>query len=389
MVTHPESVLPEMTPKPTGSTVHDPADYFNRIAPLYADQINHEQRQSRRRGLELLDPRAGEQILEVGCGTGEDLITLCKTNAKVIGADAAPAMTELSQANLEEHQVAAQLITARAPKQLKIDAGSLDAVWTAFTLEFLSVAEMGETLRRIHRAMRAGGRLAMVSLALTWPDFGSVDTSATQWKDCFLDADHDPLLWKLFLEDFGFDVLRSEQTRLWGETVDIILASPHSEIRTIDVAGSIAGLGSPNAAERIRCRQRLCSLGHLAAGPLEESLQSDDEQWRAEAAKCLHWIGAPQSAPALARLLSDSSEKVRWIAGEALIKIADTKNIVSLLIRPETNPHLFYESASRVIRELRRRGRTDLAPLVDAFEADHPEVAVPVVAQRLHDQLPE
>jgi trans-aconitate 2-methyltransferase len=55
------------------------------------------------RGLvELLAPRAGERILDVGCGTGQLAAEIARAGAQVVGVDSSEAMIEQARANFPD-----------------------------------------------------------------------------------------------------------------------------------------------------------------------------------------------------------------------------------------------------------------------------------------------
>ena len=63
-------------------------------------QSSHSFVWERGRGLvELLGPRPGERILDVGCGTGQLTAEIAKAGAEVMGVDNSPAMVAQARAN--------------------------------------------------------------------------------------------------------------------------------------------------------------------------------------------------------------------------------------------------------------------------------------------------
>ena len=99
--------------------------------------------------VDLRAPRAGERILDVGCGDGALTQTIARAGASVVGVDPAP-----------EFVAAA---TARGLDARRIDAQALpfehefDAVFTNAVLHW--IPDLDGTLRGVHRALRSGGRL--------------------------------------------------------------------------------------------------------------------------------------------------------------------------------------------------------------------------------------
>jgi SAM-dependent methyltransferase len=98
--------------------------------------------------LDLLAPRAGERILDVGCGDGALTQRIAEAGAMVVGADPAPDF------------VAAAI--ARGIDARRLDAQALpferefDAVFTNAVLHW--IPDLDAALRGIHRALKSGGR---------------------------------------------------------------------------------------------------------------------------------------------------------------------------------------------------------------------------------------
>jgi trans-aconitate methyltransferase len=98
--------------------------------------------------VELLAPRPGEAILDLGCGDGALTEKLVATGAVVTGADASPAM------------VAAALARGLTVEQVSADAlrfdGEFDAVFSNAALHWMPDAEA--VIAGVRRALRPGGR---------------------------------------------------------------------------------------------------------------------------------------------------------------------------------------------------------------------------------------
>ncbi len=99
--------------------------------------------------LELLDPRPGERILDLGCGDGRLTLAIRERGAAVVGVDAAPAMVKAARARgLEAHHLDARNLAWRA---------AFDAVFTNAVLHWIRDG-MDEVLAGVLRALRPGGR---------------------------------------------------------------------------------------------------------------------------------------------------------------------------------------------------------------------------------------
>jgi len=103
--------------------------------------------------IELLDPKAGERILDVGCGTGHLTAQIAKRGVEVIGLDASPSMIALARQNFP---------------RLRFELGDVrrigfdrpfDAVFSNAALHWVRDADAA--IASISSALRSGGRLVL------------------------------------------------------------------------------------------------------------------------------------------------------------------------------------------------------------------------------------
>lgn len=103
--------------------------------------------------VDLLAPRPGERILDLGAGTGELTRAIAARGAQVVGLDASEAMVTAARAahpGLTFEVGDAQALAYEA---------EFDAVFSNAALHWMPRAEA--VARGIHRALRPGGRLAL------------------------------------------------------------------------------------------------------------------------------------------------------------------------------------------------------------------------------------
>ena len=100
--------------------------------------------------LRLLEPQSGEQILDLGCGTGELTAQIAQRGAEVIGVDASASMIEKALESLPHLQQAdAREWVADQP---------FDAVFSNATLHWISETEQPKVLSNVFAALKPGGR---------------------------------------------------------------------------------------------------------------------------------------------------------------------------------------------------------------------------------------
>ncbi|HVU29800.1 MAG TPA: methyltransferase domain-containing protein [Sphingomicrobium sp.] len=100
--------------------------------------------------LDLLDPRAGERILDIGCGEGTLTKRIAERGSAVLGIDSSPEMVAAARAN----GVDAILLAAEDMQFIS----EFDAAFSNATLHW--VLEKEQAARAIFRALKSGGRFA-------------------------------------------------------------------------------------------------------------------------------------------------------------------------------------------------------------------------------------
>jgi ubiquinone/menaquinone biosynthesis C-methylase UbiE len=137
------------------------------MSPTVWDQVSgHYDRQlwlergAVRRAVELLAPRDGERILDVGTGTGEVLRQLARHPGRLqaIGVDQSAEML----ARVPELPVGWSVGVADA-RRLPFADGAFDAVTAAYLLQVLPVPDVSGAVGELLRVLRPGGRLVTVT----------------------------------------------------------------------------------------------------------------------------------------------------------------------------------------------------------------------------------
>jgi trans-aconitate methyltransferase len=115
--------------------------------------------------IELLQPEAGERILDLGCGTGQLTAQLAAAGANVLGVDLSEEM--IAAARRQHPQLRFEIADARA---LPFD-GEFDSVFSNAALHWVEEAESAAA--GIARALKPGGRFVA--------EFGGRGNVKTLW----------------------------------------------------------------------------------------------------------------------------------------------------------------------------------------------------------------
>jgi ubiquinone/menaquinone biosynthesis C-methylase UbiE len=136
------------------------------IAKVYESWSHSPQGRTIEKSLEqllvtLLDPKPGERVLDIGCGTGNHLLILSKLGLDVSGLDASPYMLNKARERLG-HRSCLRMGIA---EDLPFDDNEFDLAVLINTLEFLD-----DPIRALSEAGRVANRKVFVGVinSLSW-----------------------------------------------------------------------------------------------------------------------------------------------------------------------------------------------------------------------------
>lgn len=154
-----------MSGSPNDAPNAQQADYWNGAAgPTWAELQEPLDRQLAPLGktaMAALKPRAGEHILDIGCGAGDtslDLALAVAPGGQVTGVDISNTLLKVARRRGEG---VAEVNFVEADAQTwPFTTGSFDAVFSRFGVMFF--ADPAAAFRNIFRALKPGGRMAFV-----------------------------------------------------------------------------------------------------------------------------------------------------------------------------------------------------------------------------------
>ena len=211
----------------TRSTGRPPAAPYDRIGVAYdliADPAEH---QARDRGLDLLNARSGECVLEIGAGTGRALVRLAQAvgrSGEVCGLDSSGGMLRLARQRVSSVPGHVNLQQGDG-RSLPYLAASFDATFMSFTLELFDPPDIELVLSEVKRVARPPrGRLAVVCLS-AMPEPGIV-AQAYEWLHRRFPhlIDCRPIDVLRHLKRAGYRPTLIETMTLWGLPVTAVLA---------------------------------------------------------------------------------------------------------------------------------------------------------------------
>jgi demethylmenaquinone methyltransferase/2-methoxy-6-polyprenyl-1,4-benzoquinol methylase len=143
--------------------------FYDRISGAYDFIADANERAARLTGVEALDLRPGERVVEIGFGTGNEVLDLARLvgpGGRVGGIDISPGMLAVAQRKIARTNPTTPIdLRVGDARKLPFDDGSFDAAYSSFTLELFAEEDLPVVLAEVRRVLRPGGRLVAVSMA--------------------------------------------------------------------------------------------------------------------------------------------------------------------------------------------------------------------------------
>jgi ubiquinone/menaquinone biosynthesis C-methylase UbiE len=202
--------------------------YYSRLGSSYDLLSGGAEDRLREEALRRLNVRPGEKALEIGIGTGGDLLRLADgagPSGMAAGIDLADGMIAAARKRLDRSRCLGRSLLACADGAcLPFRPGLFDAVFLSFTLELFDTPEIPAVLAGCRSVLRPGGRLGIVSMALVeHPNtlsrlYETAHRAFPVWIDCrAIDS-------RRAAEAAGFTVSDAVRRSMFSLPVDIVIA---------------------------------------------------------------------------------------------------------------------------------------------------------------------
>jgi demethylmenaquinone methyltransferase/2-methoxy-6-polyprenyl-1,4-benzoquinol methylase len=200
--------------------------YYSRLSSIY-DFLAASEKKFINRGLALLNPSAGESILEIGFGTGyaQLIIGLAVQGGLSAGLDLSEGMSRIAQNIVVKAGFTDRVSLVRSNTlPMPFREGVFDGVFSSFTLELFDSPQIPLVLKESRRVLKPGGRLVLVSLSkdqpLPWMGrmYESLHTRYPRLLDCR------PIPVRSLISDAGYKIVQTQESSMWGLPVSVLLA---------------------------------------------------------------------------------------------------------------------------------------------------------------------
>jgi len=143
--------------------------FYNKIAGVYDLLAEHSEQPMREAALEMLAPAPGEQLLEIGFGTGHVLARLAQAagpTGRVFGIDISENMLAQTRELLTQENLTERVTLACGDAEdLPYSGASLDGIFMCFTLELFDTPDIPRVLAQCQRVLRPGGRIVVAAVS--------------------------------------------------------------------------------------------------------------------------------------------------------------------------------------------------------------------------------
>jgi len=209
--------------------------FYSRLSRVYDALADADEARARQLGLDLLAPRPGERILEIGFGTGTSLLPIARAvgdSGRVMGVDIADGMRDVAAERLRAGGLDRRVdLVVDAIPPVPAGTASFDAVFMAFTLELFPDDSFGAVLDEVRRVLGPAGRFVAVAMDVGTPEQQrSLAERTYQWAHRHFPhiVDCRPIDVERLLSSEGFTVDRHETLAIWGLAVKACHATPRS-----------------------------------------------------------------------------------------------------------------------------------------------------------------
>jgi len=179
-------------------------------------------------GLQKLNLRPGETVLEIGCGTGNAMLEMASAmgiSGEIHGVDLSLGMLSVACEKILHIKPSAQIMLEQGDAaNLMFASKSFEAVFMSFVLELFDTPEIPLVLAECRRVLKPGGRICVVAMSRDKRE--NIPLRIYEWFHQHIPnyVDCRPIHVMKALQESGFEISEIEHRQMWGLPVEICLA---------------------------------------------------------------------------------------------------------------------------------------------------------------------
>ena len=198
------------------------SSYYDLFAGIF-------ERKYRNLGLKRLNITRGENVLEIGFGTGhclKQMVEAVGDEGRVYGIDISSGMLAVSQRRLEKAGLWNRVeLTCDDAMKMPYANNQFDAVFSSFNLELFDSPEIPLVLAEIRRVLKPYGRLGVVSMSKDVGNSPLLKIYEWSHKKFPQYVDCRPIYVEQSIKDAGFGILSRDRVSMLGLPGDIVIGT--------------------------------------------------------------------------------------------------------------------------------------------------------------------
>ena len=211
----------------------DAKNSYNKMSKWYDLLAGHSEKRFRNVGLQKLNIREGEKVLEIGFGTGHCILSLARSvgdTGKTYGLDLSEDMLMITVLRIKKAGLS-EKVDLQCGDALNLPYPELyfDAVFTSFTLELFDTPEIPLVLEQCRRVLKKDGRICVVAMSKKEKQGPMVKLYEWLHEKFPNYIDCRPIFVRQSLESAHFKIVDTTMMSLFGLDVEIVLANKTGE----------------------------------------------------------------------------------------------------------------------------------------------------------------
>jgi demethylmenaquinone methyltransferase/2-methoxy-6-polyprenyl-1,4-benzoquinol methylase len=180
-------------------------------------------------GLQMLGVKSGENILEIGFGTGHNILALAKSlseRGNVYGIDLSDGMLAITTSRLERANLLKSVdLRCGDATKLPYENEVFDGIFSSFTLELFDTPEIPLVLNECRRVLKQNGRICIVSMSKN--EKQNSMRRLYEWAhEKFPNVvDCRPIFVQQTMKTAGFEIKQVSCRSMWGLPVELVLGN--------------------------------------------------------------------------------------------------------------------------------------------------------------------